>query len=97
MQGIREYFRSTNYLFLDDSQVRMIDGWEEGAFSFLAANYLKKEFTLVRDQIYINKIYFVKYHINFLIIRIRLIMMYLELLMLVELRLKLPSYQKVYD
>jgi hypothetical protein len=45
----------------------MIDGWEEGAFSFLAANYLKKEFTSVRELIYIYKIYFIKYHINFLI------------------------------
>lgn len=47
MQGVREYFRSSPFLYLYDSQVRMIEGWEEGVFSFFASNYLKKEFPLV--------------------------------------------------
>lgn len=45
----REYFNSTRFLFTDPaSQVRIIKGWEEGVFGFIALNYLYKHFSLVK-------------------------------------------------
>lgn len=54
LQGVRDYFKTLPFMYLSDSQVRIISGPEEGIFAFLASNYIKKEFPLVNN--YFHKI-----------------------------------------
>ena len=40
----RAYFRTLNFLFADDSQVRTLSGHEEGTSAWIAANYFENNF-----------------------------------------------------
>jgi hypothetical protein len=41
---IREYFQETEFLFKNASQVRILDGQEEGIDAWISANYFNDKF-----------------------------------------------------
>ena len=47
---VRSYFRSLNFLFKNDSQVRTLSGQEEGTNAWIAANYFEQNFKVRRNE-----------------------------------------------
>ncbi len=41
---IRSYFKETEFLFKNDSQVRILNGQEEGINAWISANYFNDKF-----------------------------------------------------
>jgi hypothetical protein len=44
---LRDYFKTTKYLFKNDSQVRSLSGKEEGINAWIAANYFAGNFKVL--------------------------------------------------
>lgn len=44
---IRDYFKSTGFLFQNDTQVRIISGFDEALDAWITANYLENNFQKV--------------------------------------------------
>lgn len=48
----REYFRTTGFLFKNDTQARIITGQEEGADAWISANYFENNFVRLSTHFY---------------------------------------------